>query len=367
MISENIKKYRKANNLSQDDLAEKLNVSRQSISLWENGQTQPTLENIVALAKVFGVSTDALLISSDEQPEEDTAPETPASPDAPSKGSRAREIAIIAVVFVAVAALFVALGLILPSLFASSNKKPKDDSVTVAESEAASASESIIESEPESEPEDIVISFENESSAPEQQESKQESKKQESKQESKKQESKASSTAAKPDMDLLYDTLKKYVMSHGKKTVSGKYTDYSLSKSASYYGRSDSLDFTLWYWGDTYTVEFAIHAIIDADTAINVYLRIPKTYSGKYTYISSYYWRDNGDTICEAKGTITASSMTKSSTLKASSYTGSDSLKSDFMSTSSQLMSELLYCLKSFLQKNDVGYSFTDLGFTKFK
>ena len=53
MISDNIKKYRKENNLSQDELAEKLGVSRQSISLWETGQTQPTIENIIALARIF--------------------------------------------------------------------------------------------------------------------------------------------------------------------------------------------------------------------------------------------------------------------------------------------------------------------------
>ena len=61
MLSDNIKNYRKENNLSQDELAEKLGVSRQSISLWETGQTQPTLENIMALAKIFNVSSDVLL------------------------------------------------------------------------------------------------------------------------------------------------------------------------------------------------------------------------------------------------------------------------------------------------------------------
>ncbi len=61
MISDNIKKYRKENNLSQDELAEKLGVSRQSISLWETGQTQPTIENIIALSRIFNVSTDSIL------------------------------------------------------------------------------------------------------------------------------------------------------------------------------------------------------------------------------------------------------------------------------------------------------------------
>lgn len=61
MLGENIRNLRKKNKISQEELAEKLNVSRQSISLWENDQTQPTIENIISLADVFGVSTDYLL------------------------------------------------------------------------------------------------------------------------------------------------------------------------------------------------------------------------------------------------------------------------------------------------------------------
>ena len=61
MLSDNIRKYRKANQMSQDELAEKLEVTRQSISLWETGQTQPSLDNIVALAKLFDVTPEELL------------------------------------------------------------------------------------------------------------------------------------------------------------------------------------------------------------------------------------------------------------------------------------------------------------------
>ncbi len=61
MLADNIRNYRKQFNLSQDELAEKIGVSRQSVSFWENGQTQPTIDNIVTLANVFNVSTDALL------------------------------------------------------------------------------------------------------------------------------------------------------------------------------------------------------------------------------------------------------------------------------------------------------------------
>lgn len=65
MISDSIRKLRKENNISQDELAEKLGVSRQSVSLWETGQTQPTIENIVALSKIFNVSSDVILGNAD--------------------------------------------------------------------------------------------------------------------------------------------------------------------------------------------------------------------------------------------------------------------------------------------------------------
>ncbi|NLM06600.1 MAG: helix-turn-helix transcriptional regulator [Tissierellia bacterium] len=47
--------------MSQEDLAEKLNVSRQAISRWENGSTKPDADNILQLSKLFAVTTDYLL------------------------------------------------------------------------------------------------------------------------------------------------------------------------------------------------------------------------------------------------------------------------------------------------------------------
>ena len=61
MLGENIRNLRKENKMSQEQLAEKLDVSRQSVSLWENGQTTPSMDNIIAIANIFGVSTDVLL------------------------------------------------------------------------------------------------------------------------------------------------------------------------------------------------------------------------------------------------------------------------------------------------------------------
>lgn len=58
---ETIKFYRKKFNLSQEELGQKLLVSRQTISLWEKDQTIPTIDNLVRLREIFNISVDELL------------------------------------------------------------------------------------------------------------------------------------------------------------------------------------------------------------------------------------------------------------------------------------------------------------------
>ncbi len=64
-FSEKLLTLRKEKDLTQEQLAEKLNVSRQSVSKWESGQAVPELEKIVAMSVVFDVTTDYLLKSSE--------------------------------------------------------------------------------------------------------------------------------------------------------------------------------------------------------------------------------------------------------------------------------------------------------------
>jgi len=59
-LGERVFNYRKKAGISQEELADKLNVTRQSISLWETNQTVPSLNYIIMLADVFGVSIDEL-------------------------------------------------------------------------------------------------------------------------------------------------------------------------------------------------------------------------------------------------------------------------------------------------------------------
>lgn len=60
-VGENIQKYRKALGLSQEELEQRLLVSKQTVSLWEKDQAAPTIENLVRLKEVFGVSVDEIL------------------------------------------------------------------------------------------------------------------------------------------------------------------------------------------------------------------------------------------------------------------------------------------------------------------
>lgn len=60
-LSEKILMLRKQHNLSQEELAEKLNVSRQAVSRWEVGSAQPDASNVLQLSKLFGVTADYLL------------------------------------------------------------------------------------------------------------------------------------------------------------------------------------------------------------------------------------------------------------------------------------------------------------------
>lgn len=77
-LAENIFSLRTARNMSQDDLAEKLEVSRQSVSKWETGQSTPDLYKIIRLSDLFGVTVDDLVRGGEApQPPEPSQPQEP--------------------------------------------------------------------------------------------------------------------------------------------------------------------------------------------------------------------------------------------------------------------------------------------------
>ena len=79
MLSETLYKLRKQSGLSQEQLAEKLNVSRQSISKWESGISVPEADKLIAISDFFEISLDALL-KEKEPPVVKPKSESPLSP-----------------------------------------------------------------------------------------------------------------------------------------------------------------------------------------------------------------------------------------------------------------------------------------------
>lgn len=61
ILNEKLKAIRLSGNYSQVDIAEKLSVTKQTISNWENNNIQPSVEMLVKIADLFGITTDYLL------------------------------------------------------------------------------------------------------------------------------------------------------------------------------------------------------------------------------------------------------------------------------------------------------------------
>ncbi|MBQ8518445.1 MAG: helix-turn-helix transcriptional regulator [Agathobacter sp.] len=60
-LGEKLKNYRTSCKMTQEFVAEQIGVSRQAVSKWENGTSDPSTSNLFALAKLFGISVEELL------------------------------------------------------------------------------------------------------------------------------------------------------------------------------------------------------------------------------------------------------------------------------------------------------------------
>ena len=75
---------RKEKGLSQENLADEMNVSRQAVSKWESGNVMPSLDNLIYLSRLYGVTIDSLIDDSQDLPPEPAPPEpVPAEPVPP--------------------------------------------------------------------------------------------------------------------------------------------------------------------------------------------------------------------------------------------------------------------------------------------
>ena len=104
-LGENIYKLRIAKNLSQEDLASALEVSRQSVSKWENNSAVPELDKLVKMARLFEVSLDELVSGAEAAPQ--TVPEKKTYPPIQK---------ILGVLFIALALLMVCLAIVIPDV-----------------------------------------------------------------------------------------------------------------------------------------------------------------------------------------------------------------------------------------------------------
>ena len=100
-FGEKLQMLRKARGWSQEELAQQINVSRQALSKWESGASIADTENVIALSRLFGVSTDYLLLRESE------AASAPAAGSAPTKESKwpVPRIAWLVILLVAVVGL----------------------------------------------------------------------------------------------------------------------------------------------------------------------------------------------------------------------------------------------------------------------
>lgn len=78
-LYEKLYELRRASGMSQEELAEKLGVSRQAVSKWESGTTQPELSKLIELSKLYSVSVDELLSLEHAKEQQDSTPAAPAA------------------------------------------------------------------------------------------------------------------------------------------------------------------------------------------------------------------------------------------------------------------------------------------------
>lgn len=115
-LGERIYQYRTKKGLSQGDLAEKLNVSRQSISKWENNMAVPDLDKIIKLGEIFEVSLDELVkgaVFEADIPEQEDTKDAKASSEKKEAASPRKNHRLLGMILLGMAFLIILCGLLL--------------------------------------------------------------------------------------------------------------------------------------------------------------------------------------------------------------------------------------------------------------
>ncbi len=308
MLSDNIKYYRKKNNLSQEELAEKIGVSRQSVSFWETGQTQPTIDNIIALSKIFHITADELLGNTD------TADGM--LPPASDHRSSEKVTKITIIIASVILCMLIIATVIFTALFIHEGSRQestgtgKKESITTAPLPGTTTIAPDVTNEP---------------------------------------------------LDLfLY--CKNFAIQKG--ILNGDYCIYQ--QPATQYGGYENEYFSISYWADTDVVEFCLHCPLDETTSHNFYLRMRGGYNHKYEYVSSKYYRDTGESFREARGYIDPAVFSASYPISCDTYIGTTDGQTEFMEQSRIGICDLIACLKRFVEVENMECAFSDFEFVNF-
>ena len=123
-LNEKLSQLRKKKGLTQLELAETLNVSRQAVSRWEVGTAIPTLDNLVILSRLYNVPLDDLIQGEAPAATAETPPDTSAPP--PSKAGGHRAVLVLTLFAALILGVGILIGINLPRRAKLSEIGPND-------------------------------------------------------------------------------------------------------------------------------------------------------------------------------------------------------------------------------------------------
>ncbi len=132
-FSEKIENLRKSKGMSQEALAQKLNVTRQTVSKWELDQTTPDMNKLIEISKIFGVSLDELVNNVETNNSSNSYKES-----AIEKNNKKISIRIL-VIGIIVSLIFGGIGLLKQKQAENTNKKAYDDAYALSQTNVDNA------------------------------------------------------------------------------------------------------------------------------------------------------------------------------------------------------------------------------------
>ena len=366
MLSDNIRSYRKKNNLSQDELAEKIGVSRQSVSFWETGQTQPTIDNIIALSRIFNISSDELLGNTENI---NTTQNEASVGSAKNKKNKTPWFVLIGIIIAVIICVIIIL------LLPSGNGSPaKDDSDGDAESHSVIQSDtSHVNSLPDENSRgnsgltSSDASDSQSASSPDESENSTSDNSQDNSGPASSDESDSQSGSSTDESENtasgndekpfdLFSYCRDFAIEKGE--LNGDYCIYQ--QPAAKYGGYSNEYFSISYWSDSDMVEFCLHCPLDQTLSHNFYIRMRGGYNKKYEYLSSKYFRDTGESLRAATGYIDPAVFSDGYPISCDEYYGSFEGQNQFMEDTRVGICDLIKLLKAFVTVENMECDFSD-------